>query len=174
MLYAKIDNSNNVIVYPYTQETFKTENPSTKVPSDLSSGYIGTEDQIENDYSVVSVDRSSAPDFDNNVEENVETNPTLVNGVWTQTWNTVALSAEEIAALAAGQESGMRARRNRRISSSDWTQLEDTPLTADQKADYAIYRQELRDITTHANWPNLVDTDWPEDPHNMLGDLSAV
>jgi hypothetical protein len=174
MLYAKIDNSNNVIVYPYTQETFKTENPSTKVPSDLSSGYDGTEDQVANNYSVVSVALSPAPDFDNNVEENVETNPTLVDGVWTQTWNTVALSAEEISANSAAIESGMRARRDRRIASSDWTQLGDAPLTDAQKADYVTYRQELRDIPTHANWPNLVDEDWPADPHGMLGDLSAV
>jgi hypothetical protein len=26
------------------------------------------------------------------------------------------------------------------------------------------YRQALRDITTHADWPNLADSDWPTKP----------
>jgi hypothetical protein len=26
------------------------------------------------------------------------------------------------------------------------------------------YRQALRDITSHANWPNLTDADWPTKP----------
>jgi hypothetical protein len=26
------------------------------------------------------------------------------------------------------------------------------------------YRQALRDITNHANWPNLNDEDWPTKP----------
>jgi hypothetical protein len=28
----------------------------------------------------------------------------------------------------------------------------------------AIYRQALRDITSHSNWPHLSDEDWPTKP----------
>jgi len=31
-------------------------------------------------------------------------------------------------------------------------------------AEITAYRQALRDITDHANFPNLQDTDWPETP----------
>jgi len=33
-------------------------------------------------------------------------------------------------------------------------------MTAEQTA----YRQALRDITTHANWPDLGEADWPTKP----------
>ena len=52
-------------------------------------------------------------------------------------------------------------RRNAELSGTDWTQLADVALSDTQKQNYATYRQALRDITTHSNWPNLKDSDWP-------------
>jgi len=31
-------------------------------------------------------------------------------------------------------------------------------------AEMTTYRQALRDITTHSNWPNLEEGDWPTKP----------
>jgi hypothetical protein len=39
------------------------------------------------------------------------------------------------------------------LQSSDWTQLPDVPLTAEQKAAWAAYRQALRDLP---DVPNVV------------------
>ena len=50
------------------------------------------------------------------------------------------------------------------LEASDWTQLPDSPLSDSKKAEWAIYRQALRDITTHSNWPKLEDSDWPTKP----------
>lgn len=36
---------------------------------------------------------------------------------------------------------------------SDWTQLPDAPLTAEQKQAWAEYRQELRDASEQEGWP---------------------
>ena len=64
-----------------------------------------------------------------------------------------------------GQEAEInRMNRDSLLSESDWTQFNDSPLTNEQKAAWATYRQVLRDITTHANWPNLADEDWPTKP----------
>ena len=52
-------------------------------------------------------------------------------------------------------------RRSAELAGSDWTQLADVALTDTEKQNYATYRQALRDITTHSNWPNLKDSDWP-------------
>lgn len=52
-------------------------------------------------------------------------------------------------------------RRNAELVGTDWTQLADVALTDSQKTKYATYRQAMRDITTHSNWPNLNDSDWP-------------
>jgi len=54
-----------------------------------------------------------------------------------------------------------RERRNEALAETDWTQVLDAPLTDDHKTQYRTYRQALRDITLHQNWPDLADEDWP-------------
>lgn len=57
-----------------------------------------------------------------------------------------------------------RVERDRLLSESDWTQGSDSPLSDADKALWATYRTQLRDITTHENWPELEDADWPTKP----------
>lgn len=52
--------------------------------------------------------------------------------------------------------------RNRKLVECDWTQLPDTPLST--KEAWATYRQGLRDLPNHVNWPKLSDSDWPVPP----------
>lgn len=48
------------------------------------------------------------------------------------------------------------------LQQSDWTQLPNSPLTAEQQTAWATYRQELRDITTQSGYPfNVI---WPTPP----------
>jgi len=44
------------------------------------------------------------------------------------------------------------------LSLSDWTQLDDSP--ADKEV-WAIYRQQLRDLNHHPDWPNVELPDTP-------------
>ena len=53
-----------------------------------------------------------------------------------------------------------RAQRDRLIGETDWWASSDLTMTAEQ----AAYRQALRDITSHANWPHLSEDDWPTKP----------
>lgn len=56
----------------------------------------------------------------------------------------------------------IRGQRNVFLTRSDWTQMPDAPLSAEQKAAWATYRQALRDITAQAGFPaNVV---WPTAP----------
>lgn len=55
----------------------------------------------------------------------------------------------------------IRARRNQLLAESDWTQLSDVALTAEQKAAWAAYRQQLRDFPATCDPNNPV---WPEPP----------
>jgi hypothetical protein len=41
---------------------------------------------------------------------------------------------------------GVRSIRNHLLGDSDWTQFADSPLSADVKAEWAVYRQALRDL----------------------------
>ena len=54
--------------------------------------------------------------------------------------------------------------KNQLLADSDWTQMNDSPLTDEVKTSWATYRTALRDLTTHENWPNLEDADWPTEP----------
>ena len=61
-----------------------------------------------------------------------------------------------------------RAERNRRLAETDWMANSDVTMTDAWKT----YRQALRDITKHSNWPYLKmpnpdgsgETDWPVKP----------
>jgi len=53
-----------------------------------------------------------------------------------------------------------RNERDQFIAETDWWASSDLTMTAEQTA----YRQALRDITNHANWPHLNEADWPTKP----------
>lgn len=61
----------------------------------------------------------------------------------------------------------LRAKRNKLLSDTDWTQLPGSPLTDDEKADWADYRQQLRDLTENANL-NLSYVEWPTPPNSYV------
>ena len=63
----------------------------------------------------------------------------------------------------------IRGERNHKLTSTDWTQVADAPLTAEQLAEVASYRQALRDLTTPiiANpeqYPTEESIPWPTPP----------
>jgi hypothetical protein len=56
-------------------------------------------------------------------------------------------------------------KRNAFLAQSDWTQLPDSPLTEKQKAEWATYRQALRDIpATYSDADSLDDIIFPVQP----------
>ena len=59
----------------------------------------------------------------------------------------------------------IRRERDGKLAGSDWTQLSDTNLTAEQKAEAVDYRRALRDITNGLDNPvNAAAVDWPTPP----------
>lgn len=57
-----------------------------------------------------------------------------------------------------------RMNRNVKLMECDWTQATDSPLSAEDKAAWATYRTALRNLPNHANWPRLLEEDWPTKP----------
>jgi hypothetical protein len=57
----------------------------------------------------------------------------------------------DIACVAIANE------RNRLLSLCDWTQMPDAPLTNEERESWRLYRQALRDITSHSEFPFLND-----------------
>lgn len=62
----------------------------------------------------------------------------------------------------AEQEQIVLSRRNSLLYTSDWTQIPNNPLTSEVQQEWAVYRQQLRDITQQSGYPyNVV---WPTQP----------
>ena len=96
------------------------------------------------------------------------------NGNWVQAWSVVDMfadttedgvtttKAEHEAAYQADLDvkaaESVRTQRDAKLAKTDWTALTDVTMAAEMTA----YRQALRDITSHANFPHLQDSDWPE------------
>jgi len=72
--------------------------------------------------------------------------------------------AEHEAAYQARLDEGVattnRATRDSKLAETDFYALSDVTMTDEM----ATYRQALRDITSHDNWPNLEEADWPVKP----------
>ena len=66
----------------------------------------------------------------------------------------------------------LRGRRTMFLEESDWTQFADSPLSDSKKAEWATYRQALRDLPENNPDPKWVDGDntklpdvtWPTKP----------
>lgn len=55
--------------------------------------------------------------------------------------------------------------RNNKLRATDWTRMDDNNLSEERKEFWAIYRQELRDITENlGNIESLNDIVWPTKP----------
>ncbi len=64
------------------------------------------------------------------------------------------------ATLDATTAEGHRSTRNNKLAETDFYALSDVTMSSAM----TTYRQALRDLPTHDNWPNLEDADWPTKP----------
>ena len=104
--------------------------------------------------------------FDSATQKSEGVDPYLDDGkVYTR--RVVDLTLDDIASRTAALEASNRKQRDRLLAETDYMALTDVPMSSGVTA----YRQALRDITTHANWPNLAypdmdgsGGDWPTKP----------
>jgi len=64
------------------------------------------------------------------------------------------------ATLDANTAAGHRATRDAKLAETDFYALSDVTMSSAM----TTYRQALRDLPDHSNWPNLEDADWPTKP----------
>jgi len=181
MSYVKITNG-AVARYPYSSGQLRRDNPNVSFPRNVPI-------EIMRRYGMRPVTAEAMPDYDP-LTHKVTTATTPTRGVvrlmteadatdpiteevntdligtpiygndWVLTRTVVDLSEDEIAANDAETAASNRTKRDGLLNDTDYFALTDVTMDAAMTS----YRQALRDITGHANWPNLSDSDWPTKP----------
>lgn len=146
--WAMVDTEGNPCGYIQTPDTEDREGVL-----DTNTGYTYREVDFEKDVSTT----DSLWYYDSSRETWAERQPKpskfheWISKIWT-------LNQEDFWAA-------VRADRNQRLRYSDWTQLEDTILTASAKTEWAVYRQSLRDVpSNNSSATNLDEINWPTPP----------
>lgn len=147
-MLIKVEN-NEIVDRAYSIKKLKQENPNTSFSSTVSESTL-------NSYGVYTVAPAPTPSHDPKTQK-VLLGISNIDGTWTQVW-TVASLSDDTCAL------NLRAKRDKLLADCDWTQMNDSPLSNEDKTAWATYRQELRDITSLEAWPHLTDDDWPVAP----------
>ena len=84
------------------------------------------------------------------------------------TWDGTTVSADDTAKATwelAEEWKRIRTQRTRLLSESDWTQGADSPLTTQQKSDWAVYRTSLRTLPEdQSSVTSYSDINWPTKP----------
>lgn len=113
------------------------------------------------DYGVYSVAEADAPSYNDATQRiQISDDPELVDGVWTLTKTVVDLTSDQVTARSEAVASINRKKRDALLVATDHYGLSDVTMTTEM----ATYRQALRDLPTHANWPHLSDSDFPTKP----------
>lgn len=129
------------------------------VNDDLSSHTVNEDETLEfffPPHNVLTTEPFTSAD---EVEAFINANIKKYN--WWQPYVDPAVRAQEQSDTLVASN---RDTRNQLLSDSDWTQMPDSPLTDEAKALWVTYRTALRDTTSHSNWPNLEEADWPTKP----------
>jgi hypothetical protein len=151
MKYLKINQDQN-IVYPYSIDQLKIDNPNTSFPEKINKVTLS-------EYGIHQViDVTKGSDYTKNY---VETLPVLISNSYYQNWDITNASEKEINERIENKWLEIRSVRNMILSECDWTQLPDSPLSPEEKTKWSIYRQDLRDVTTQADPFNIT---WPIKP----------
>lgn len=152
-MFAKITNG-SVEQYPYKVGQLRRDNPNTSFPKNVPETTMAS-------YGMYPVGYEAAPDYDPLTHRlQHSSTPQLVNGSWVLTKTVVALTSQQIADATDAKAKEMRSKRDGLLAGTDYFALTDVTMDAPM----TTYRQNLRDMPTHENWPYLADDDWPTKP----------
>lgn len=149
-MYQRIK-PDGTIVYPYNPNELRRDYPDTSFPQVIP-------DELAQEYDVFKVEPSERPQVDR-TKHVVEVDPILVEGKWTQQFEVVDKSEQELEQEDEQQAQAVRSQRNSLLTECDWTQVEDAPVN---KVAWAAYRQALREVPDQEGFPWNVT--WPDKP----------
>jgi hypothetical protein len=156
-LYIKIDENGDIASYPITQENLNHF---------FGSG-VQWDDEIALTQGFAAIKNYQMPPYEEYSEVTKGEIIKNAQGEIEQLWSVTEISREEkIRRWILGP-------REYYLISSDWTQLADAPISAEERALWATYRAALRDITDTADIDSLksrIDVLWPQPPTQLSKD----
>jgi len=189
-MYAKLKDG-NISQFPYTIGQLRKDNPNVSFPKNITTGVLqkyGVVGVVEgpkpNPGPYQTVARDALPTRPVVGQYTEETAPVpemigedIIANYWMIGYHVVDMFADTTAedgtittkaeheatyqaTLDAKAAEGVRAKRNSLIAETDYLALTDNTLDDTTIA----YRQALRDITSHVNFPYLNEEDWPVKP----------
>jgi len=146
----------NTGAYPISADDIKQEHQGTSFPGDVAGfeiaiGRMG--------YAIVASTDQPVIDYTQNITEG---NPVETSSGYEQSWVVSPATADEINQRTTDKAKEQRLERNQRLEACDWTQLGDSPLNADDKMVWALYRETLRMVPEQPGFPWNVQ--WPPEP----------
>ena len=148
--------------WPVTFVRIKHDNPNVSFPSNTSTVDVTL-------YGFAPYEYADPEEYSPEYQNCVEVTPVLSGDNYVQTWQiTDKYTSDERTAYDAQKETNRidalpdihRATRNNLIAETDFYALLDVTMTDAMTA----YRQALRDLPDHSNWPDLESGDWPTKP----------
>jgi hypothetical protein len=151
---VKTDESGGILQWPYSEFQLKIDNPNTSFPKKMDEEGLAS-------WNVYPVTVNEPPSHNETTHiSEVNAAPELVNGSWVLNSTVREKTEEELTEWNDLSEATKRSLRKSKLEETDFYALSDVTMSPEM----ATYRQALRDITAHSNWPNLDDTDWPTKP----------
>ena len=142
---------------PILEQNLRQIFPNTSFPN-----YFTADDVEPMGYGIY--DFSSQPDL-TKYQKCLEVDPVRSDvGVWRQTWSVVEMSETEIIVVDAQQATQVRSLRTLKLLETDWVVLKSYEMGEEVPDDIKVFRQTLRNISEHPNFPYLADSDWPTSP----------
>jgi hypothetical protein len=86
-------------------------------------------------------------------------------------WTVTMKTGDELAQAIRDKWLMVRTERTAMLASSDFTQIADAPVTAEKRAEWATYRQALRDITYQTDPFSII---WPNSPDGRVTQIGVA
>ena len=152
-MYIKLTNGTPTT---YTIGQLRKDNPNTSFPKNIP-------DELLAEFDVFPATFAEMPTYAERTQTIAQNETaTQVNGAWVYGWTVADKTAEEIAAYDTAKGMSIRSQRDELLASCDWMVIKAFEGGTTVSAEWATYRQALRDVTAQDGFPHEIT--WPNKP----------
>ena len=152
-MYIKLTNGTPTT---YTIGQLRKDNPNTSFPKNIP-------DELLAEFDVYPATVAEVPTFTERTQTITQNETaTQVNGAWVYSWTVADKKAEEVTAYDTAKGVSVRSQRDELLASCDWMAIKSFEAGSAVSAEWATYRQALRDVSAQEGFPNTIV--WPTQP----------